>query len=300
MDAAFVFGKTRLAPTPSGFLHLGNVLSFAVTAALARQTGASLLLRIDDLDRERVHPAYVQDIFDTLHFLEIPWDEGPRSVTEQEQVYSQLHRLPLYRQALQQLAAQGQVFACTCSRAEILRVNANGVYPGTCRDKQLPLDTPGACWRLRTVPETLLQVQEWNGAVHPTTLPATMHDFVVKKKDGFPAYQLASVMDDLYWKVNLVVRGVDLWPSTLAQLYLAAVLGREEFLSARFYHHPLLMEKGQVKLSKSAGATSVQYLRKQGWQPAAVFVAIGDMLGIATPVRNWEELGRVVVDSLIS
>jgi glutamyl-tRNA synthetase len=297
MDAAFVFSKTRLAPTPSGFLHLGNVLSFAVTAALAGQTGASLLLRIDDLDRERISPAYVQDIFDTLHFLEIPWEEGPRSVAEYEQTYSQLHRLPLYRQALQQLAAQGLVFACTCSRTEILRVSANGVYPGTCRDKQLPLDTPGACWRLRTVPETLLQVQEWNGAVHEAMLPATMYDFVVKKKDGFPAYQLASLIDDLHWGVDLVVRGEDLRASTLAQLYLASMLGFNRFLSVRFLHHPLLMEKGGTKLSKSAGATSVQYLRKQGWQPPAVFAAIGDMLGIAPPVRSWEELGRGVVNS---
>ena len=94
------FQKTRIAPTPSGYLHLGNVLSFALTAALARRAGAAILLRIDDLDRERVSRDYVEDIFETLRFLGIPWDEGPRDFSEYERVWSQLHRLRLYREAL--------------------------------------------------------------------------------------------------------------------------------------------------------------------------------------------------------
>jgi glutamyl/glutaminyl-tRNA synthetase len=108
------FNRTRLAPTPSGFLHLGNILSFAITAALAEKTGAKILLRIDDLDRERVNKLYVQDIFDTLNFLEIPWDEGPRDAKEFEQTHSQMQRMAMYREALRQLADEGKVFACTC------------------------------------------------------------------------------------------------------------------------------------------------------------------------------------------
>src|SRR5580692_4653347 len=129
------FNKTRIAPTPSGFLHLGNVLSFAITAAIATKTGAKILLRIDDLDRDRVNKQYVQDIFDTLNFLEIPWDEGPRNYNEYESEYSQLHRMELYQAALQQLKNSGQVFACTCSRADVRRNNADDIYPGTCRNK---------------------------------------------------------------------------------------------------------------------------------------------------------------------
>ena len=98
------YNKTRIAPTPSGFLHLGNVLSFGITAALARKHGAKILLRIDDLDRTRINKQYVQDIFDTLNFLEIPWDEGPRNIKEYEDSYSQLHRMGVYQEALEQLA----------------------------------------------------------------------------------------------------------------------------------------------------------------------------------------------------
>ncbi len=94
---ALAFKKTRIAPTPSGFLHLGNVLSFSITAALARKTGAAILLRIDDLDRGRVTTPYVQDIFDTLNYLGIPWDEGPRNYEEYQWEYSQVYRLDSYR-----------------------------------------------------------------------------------------------------------------------------------------------------------------------------------------------------------
>jgi glutamyl/glutaminyl-tRNA synthetase len=108
------FSKTRIAPTPSGFLHMGNVLSFALTAALARQFNARILLRIDDLDQQRVDRKYVQDIFDTLHYLEIPWEEGPRDYEEYRREYSQLHRLGLYQQALETLRASGRLLPCTC------------------------------------------------------------------------------------------------------------------------------------------------------------------------------------------
>ncbi|HWB90453.1 MAG TPA: glutamate--tRNA ligase family protein, partial [Puia sp.] len=105
------FKLTRIAPTPSGFLHLGNVFSFSLTAALARRTGAEILLRIDDLDRERVQRDYLQDIFDTLTFMQIPWDQGPRNVDDFEREYSQVHRLPLYRAALARLREAGAVYA---------------------------------------------------------------------------------------------------------------------------------------------------------------------------------------------
>src|SRR5579863_8142302 len=132
------FSKTRIAPTPSGFLHLGNALSFAITAAIAERTNAKILLRIDDLDRERVRKEYVQDIFDTLNFLEIPWHEGPRNFSEYETEYSQIHRLKWYQTALEQLKNSGQVFACNCSRAQIRANNPDEIYPGTCREKALP------------------------------------------------------------------------------------------------------------------------------------------------------------------
>jgi glutamyl/glutaminyl-tRNA synthetase len=251
------FYKTRIAPTPSGFLHLGNAFSFMITHKLAKQYNAKLLLRIDDLDRERVEKEYVEDIFATLQFLGIDWDEGPENYAEFEGKWSQMHRLTLYNDALQQLQESGHLFACTCSRTQILTDNP-------CRNKNLPLDTPNASWRVRTDAGIKLWVKTLEGDVLESTLPPSMQNFIVRKKDGFPAYQLSSMADDVHFGVDLIVRGRDLWDSTLAQLYLASLLGKTDFLNTTFFHHPLLEGSQGQKLSKSAGDTSIQYLRKQG------------------------------------
>ena len=277
MNLPSTFRKTRIAPTPSGFLHLGNVLSFAITAALAKKTGACILLRIDDLDRERIEPEFVQDIFDTLHYLEIPWDEGPRNYDEYEKEYSQLRRMDLYDRALETLRATGQVFACECSRSEIARLRADGAYPGTCEHKNIPLDKKDLSWRLRT------------GAA---PLPPSMKDFVIRKRDGFPSYQLISVVDDHYFGIDLVVRGKDLWPSTQAQRYLAQLLPGNRFGEAHFEHHVLLLDTTEQKLSKSAGAQSVQFLRKEGKKPGEIYSLIAAMLGVQGGVRNFTELAE--------
>jgi glutamyl/glutaminyl-tRNA synthetase len=286
------FNRTRIAPTPSGYLHLGNVLSFALTAGLARQSGASILLRIDDLDRERVSGEYVEDIFETLNFLGIPWDEGPRNAGEFEQVWSQVHRLGMYREALERLRERGRVFACDCSRSKILRESPEGVYPGTCREKGMSLDMEGCSWRVRTEgvgPGGAGLEDEGSG---DAGLPAEMADFVVRKKDGYPAYQLTSVIDDLHFGVDLVVRGDDLLASTAAQRWLAGELGFEEFRRIRFYHHLLLMESGDEKLSKSAGAASVRYLRRQGFKRAEIYSMILQRLGSDATAGSWEELAQ--------
>ena len=318
------FVKTRIAPTPSGFLHIGNVLSFSLTAGLARQAGASILLRIDDLDRERFAVEYLEDIFETLRFLGIPWDEGPRDVEDFEKSWSQVHRMGLYERALGVLRESGAVFACNCSRAQL--VGSKG-YPGTCREKGISLDADGVNWRLRTegresraegrgswteesgswadgreawaegsrswVEGNGLTADGSNLRTEGSGLPVEMRDFVVRRKDGYPAYQLSSVVDDLYYNVDLVVRGEDLRASTEAQLYLAKVLGAEEFGRVQFVHHPLLLENGE-KLSKSAGATSIQYLRKQGYSAADVFSLIARSLESAEPVRDWQSAAKLL------
>ena len=284
------FNKTRLAPTPSGYLHLGNVLSFSITVAAARKCGAKILLRIDDLDRSRADNRYVQDVFDTLNFLEIPWDEGPAKVSEFMESHSQFHRLGIYKDALTELAEKRLVFACTCSRKELLTRG-----PCLCKDKNVPLNTENASWRLITDDRQELVVKNYDGRQIHSFLPAEMQDFVVRKKDGYPAYQLASVLDDLFYGVDLVVRGTDLWPSTLAQHALAAALGNDRFSSVAFLHHPLLLEPSGLKMSKSAGAASVKYLRENGKSKAEVFGLIGSLLGSDGSISNWRELAGLIV-----
>ena len=314
---------TRIAPTPSGYLHLGNLFSFAVTAALARRAGAEILLRIDDLDRDRAQREYVADIFETLRFMEIPWDRGPFSVEEFDRDWSQLQRLALYREALSRLCAAGAVFGCSCSRAEVLRASRDGGYPGTCVGRGLELDGADVGWRLKTEGDAsdafgpeVLRVMTYPSAVAEARLPAEMRDFVVRKKDGFPAYQLSSVVDDVYYGVDLIVRGLDLWASTLAQLYLSYRLdaagsqGAANFSETRFYHHPLLTAGGE-KLSKSAGSTSIQYLRRQGLSAGEIYAMIalevvghgpaadGDLEAgtlRAAEVRDWAGLAALVLD----
>ncbi|MFC0516871.1 glutamate--tRNA ligase family protein [Mucilaginibacter angelicae] len=286
------FNKTRIAPTPSGFLHVGNGLSFSITAALARKHGAKILLRIDDLDRARVNPEYLTDIFDTLNFLGIPWDEGPQDANDFEANFSQVHRMHLYNEALEQLAAGGFVFACTCSRRQL---NEAGLC--NCFDKQIPLSTPEASWRLRTNNNAVLKVKSYGGETIQAQLPAEMKNFVVRKKDGFPAYQLTSVVDDLFYGVDLVVRGDDLWASTLAQIQLATVLDKPAFNDIVFYHHPLLLEEPGKKLSKSAGSTSVKYLKEQGGSAADVFGLISEILRLHKKASTWQQLVELILSS---
>ena len=287
---SIIFNKTRIAPTPSGYLHLGNILSFAITAGLAAKTKSKILLRIDDFDRERTNKLYVQDIFDTLNFLEIPWDEGPKNLQEYEAEYSQVYRADMYSKALKQLRENGDVFACSCSRAQVVTAGAESVYQGTCRFKNISLDKENTSWRINTTYGQELIVKTLDGATMNVALPAPMYDFIVRRKDGFPAYQLISVLDDAHFGVDLVVRGNDLWPSSLAQLYLASVLQQNAFLSTTFYHHPLLKNAFGEKLSKSEGDTPVQALRKQHKKPLDIYTLIAGMLGISASVGSWQEL----------
>ena len=132
-----------------------------------------------------------------------------------------------------------------------------------------------------------------NQGIIKTNLPAAMQDFVVRKKDGYPAYQLASVIDDLHFGVDLVVRGEDLYDSTLAQSCLASRLQAEAFQKLTFHHHSLLTTLPGKKLSKSAGDTSIRYLREQGKKPPDVYTEIALMLGFEENVKDWRQLAEL-------
>jgi glutamyl-tRNA synthetase len=250
---------------------VGNILSFAITSALAKKNNAKVLLRIDDLDQARANEEYMQDIFDTLNYLEIHWDVGPRNVQDFRDNWSQTHRMELYNDALSRLCNKGLVFACTCSRQQI-----KDSQHCTCLEKHIPLDTENAAWRLITG-EKELAIRNYNGVMVQTILPPEMQNFVIRRRDGIPAYQLASVVDDLHYNIDLIVRGEDLWPSTIAQHELALALDESRFSEITFYHHPLLTEASGQKLSKSAGSTSIKYLREHGKSPSDIYTMIERM-----------------------
>lgn len=233
---------------------MGNLYAFLHTAQLAREHGWRLRLRIDDLDRSRFRLAYLEDIFAVLTTLDILWDDGPRDAADFVAHFRQELRMPLYQSYLQQLRDAGLVYACSCTRAQLA---GHEQYPGTCRHKQLPLDDPNLPWRLPIPEDAAVQLLDLQGNAQTIRLAGLLGDPVVLRKaeNGirWPAYQLACVADDVWYETTHVVRGQDLYESSLVQLYIAQVLGLTAFTQIRFEHHPLLTGPDGRKLSKSAG-----------------------------------------------
>jgi glutamyl-tRNA synthetase len=296
--------KTRLAPTPSGFLHIGNGASFVATWALARAYDGQILLRIDDLDAERMRTEYVDDVFRTLDWLGVEWEEGPFSTADFTKNWSQHLRLDAYEKALQDLQKTGDVYACTCSRKDIRERSTNGFYPNTCRQNRLNPQVEmsnyekNTAWRI--IVETDKRVHfnnvekidplSINGIFDEKTtffkyfdvnLSHQMGDFVVRQKNGLPSYQLASLVDDVSFGVNFIVRGEDLLNSTAAQIFLAERLQQADFLATTFWHHPLITEENGAKLSKSEGAAALLALRKAGHSAAIVVQKAAKWLGFS-------------------
>ncbi|MEZ0610623.1 glutamate--tRNA ligase family protein [Fibrella sp. WM1] len=263
---------TRIAPTPSGYLHLGNAVNFVLTWLAARQRGGQVLLRIDDLDADRKRPEYVADVFYTLDWLGLDYDLGPSGPDDFEANWSQRHRLARYEATLDRLVAAGAVYACGWSRKQLAELG--DTYPAAIRTQNLPLDAPDVAWRFRAD----------DGS-----------DFVVRRRDGLPAYQIASLTDDIDFGVTHLVRGQDLYDSTRMQRELAerlklgtsspdkSITDPGTFLRAQVWHHPLLLDASGHKLAKSAGSgaagpTSIRAMRLAGEGPARVFEQVGTLL----------------------
>jgi len=272
--------RSRLAPTPSGHLHLGNAVNFLHTWLRVRQAGGVLKLRIDDLDSNRCRPEYIEDIFRQLDWLGLDWDEGPSGPGDFHRHHSQRLRRERYRQMVEGLRQSDSLFACTCSRKEIQQRSPSGLYPGTCRHLGHRPVGPHAL-RLRVEPGTGA-----SPAGQPLDLSRALGDFVIWRRDDQPAYQLASLVDDLDDRINLLVRGEDLQISTAAQLYLATRLGREEFARATFIHHPLLLGGDGRKLSKSDNALSLAALQARGSSPQMAYRATARQLGLVPEQIN--------------
>jgi len=282
------FKLTRIAPTPSGFLHLGNLYSFLITKVLAERHRAKILLRIDDLDRERFKTEYVQDIFDTLDFMDIGYDLGPKNLQEFDSEWSQMNRLPLYEDGLKKLSLQNILFACDCSRKKIQQMDSSGYYLGHCQDRRIPLDRPDVAWRFNTFIADFIQIQKYPTLLQSHLLPEDTAFFVVRKKDYQPAYQLTSLIDDLHFGTDLIVRGTDLFGSTLAQQLIAQALENTSFSHVNFLHHTLIKGSQKEKLSKSEGATSIQFLRKSGKKTTDIYKILGELIGSKEPIMDFE------------
>lgn len=257
--------RTRIAPTPSGYLHVGNAFNFLVTAELVRTIGGTLFLRVDDLDQERVRPEYVEDVFRSLAWLGIRVDEGPSGPEDLQRSWSQQLRMDRYERVVEQLGVTGHLYPCACSRAQRER-EGSGVH--LCRTGEIGITPVGTPWRLKVPDPCPVSWSEWDGTPQFVELNSAMPDPVmVQRGNGRPAYQVASLVDDMDMGIDHVVRGADLIPSTACQWYLSRILDQPAFQAIRFHHHPLVTDGTGRKLSKSAGDTSLRSLREAGRSP---------------------------------
>lgn len=251
---------SRLAPTPSGFLHLGNAVNFLVTWAIVRSRKGRLHLRIDDMDGIRFRSDVLEDIFTSLDWLGLDWDTGPTGPDDFYQNFSLHKKKEYYRDRLQDLdKTDSHTFVCRCSRASIKKMSPSGLYPGTCRHAGITFEPGRNAVRLKVAKDTRIQVNN-----QLIDLAGTFGDFVVWRKDDQPSYHLASLLEDEQGGINFIVRGKDLILSTAAQIHLAQCFGFKSFQACRFFHHGLVLGDKGEKLSKSRGAYALKDLRQSG------------------------------------
>ena len=257
----------RFAPSPSGRIHLGNILCCLLAWLSAKQQGGKVVLRIEDLDTARCPRRYAEQMLADLRWLGLDWDEGPLTGGP-DGPYYQSERTALYEAALEKLTAQGLVYPCFCTRAELHAASAphrsdgQTVYAGTCRrlspeERAQRAAVRSPAMRL-AVPQEEWSFTDGHMGEYRENLARSCGDFLLRRSDGMFAYQLAVVVDDAAMGVTEVVRGGDLLDSTPRQLYLYHLLGLEP---PRFFHFPLLLAPDGRRLSKrdaDAGLDSLQ------------------------------------------
>jgi glutamyl-tRNA synthetase len=260
----------RIAPSPTGLLHLGHARTFRIAEQRALAVGGRLVLRIEDLDGPRCKPEFVAACLEDLHWLGLDWDEGP-DVGGPHAPYEQSRRMDLYREPFERLKALGLVYPCNCSRKDVMAAlsaphegDEEPVYPGTCRERGA-IDEGKASWRFRVPDGEAISFVDGNLGTKTFVAGRDFGDFVVWRHDGIPSYQLAVVTDDALMGVTEVVRGEDLLVSTARQLLLYRALG---WSPPAFYHCELMRDEDGIRLAKRHASLSLRALREQGATPA--------------------------------
>lgn len=287
-----IFYRGRLAPSPTGLLHLGHARTFWTAQERARAANGTLLLRNDDLDTARCRPEFVTAMTEDLRWFGFAWT-GP--------IVTQSERLPLYRAALARLHADGFIYPCSCSRRDVQQAitaphetvgpvfdlpalvrsetgptpDDEPIYPGTCRPENLPPSSPlrahsapapgdGVNWRFRVSDGETLVFHDGHFGKQRATAGLDFGDFLVWRKDDAPSYQLACVVDDAAMGITEVVRGADLIRSTFRQLLLFRAFG---YAAPAFYHCPLVTDAGGRRLAKRHDALALRTLHAMGQTP---------------------------------
>ena len=256
----------RIAPTPSGHLHLGNIFNFAITYKEIRNKNGILWLRIDDLDSTRTRIEFVNDIFNILQWLGFNWDKGPKNTTDFYDNYSQSKRCPMYWDHLSKF--KKNIYTCLCSRKDY-----SGIYPSTCYGLNHPFERSKSTLRYHIDTDAHeLGIQTKN----------QMGDPILWRREDIPSYQLVSLIEDIQNHINLIVRGEDLLTSSALQIYLAKEIGEYNFSKIKFKHHPLIKDLNGNKMSKSSDSISIFHMKQAGYQPQKV----------------WEQLSKIIYNEI--
>ena len=282
--------RGRLAPSPTGFLHLGHARTFWFAQERARAGGGTLVLRNEDLDCDRCKPEFLSAMMEDLRWFGFRWSEGP-DVGGPCGPYTQSERRALHVQAFQHLRERGLVYPCLCSRRDVERAlgaphvgEEEPVYPGACRENSMlasrmtdwnPATHTGGIqssstqlekisWRFRVPAGDVIQFLDGNAGAQAFVAGKDFGDFVVWRHDDVPAYQLAVAVDDAGMGITEVVRGADLLLSTARQLLIYRSLA---LTPPAFFHCPLMLDERGVRLAKRHDALSLHALRLQGLTP---------------------------------
>jgi glutamyl-tRNA synthetase len=274
---------TRLAPSPTGALHLGNARTFLINWLIARQRGWRILLRIEDLDGPRIKRGADAAAIEDLRWLGLDWDDG---------VIHQSQRRDAYAAAIHRLLERGLAYPCICTRREAALAasaphaeDGAEVYPGTCRDRFVSVDEaraacgrePAIRFRVPAAPITFEDA--FRGLVRFDDPPSQLGDFVIAKADGSAAYQLAVVVDDAATGVTQVVRGDDLVDSTPRQMLLYHALQLDMQIPT-YTHLPLVVGSDGRRLAKRHGDTRLSYYRANGVPPQRVLGLLARWCGL--------------------
>ncbi|HWN96119.1 MAG TPA: tRNA glutamyl-Q(34) synthetase GluQRS [Methylomirabilota bacterium] len=266
--------RGRIAPSPTGYLHLGHARTFWTAQQRAREAGGVLVLRNEDLDPARSKSEFVHAMMEDLKWFGFEWEEGP-DISGPFPPYEQSNRFALYRTALEKLIAGGFVYPCVCSRKDIQQAaraphaaDDEAIYPGTCRAK-LKSETSNHkfSWRFRIPDGSVISFLDGHFGPQSFVAAKDFGDFVLWRHDDVPSYQLAVVVDDAAMQITEVVRGADLLVSTVRQLLLYRALG---LTPPGFFHCPLMTDERGERLAKRHDALSLRALRASGKTPEEI------------------------------
>jgi glutamyl/glutaminyl-tRNA synthetase len=303
--------RGRLAPSPSGYLHVGHARTFWMASERARQAGGTLVMRMEDLDPDRSRAVYAHAALEDLRWLGIRWQEGP-DAGGPFAPYEQSRRRAVYLDLWRELLRRGCIYPCRCSRKDLIGAAAapheslkapgqsgaapdplddEPIYPGACRrflqniaetlrSAGLAMDSPdGINWRFRVPDGEALEFVDGNLGPQRFVAGVDFGDFLVWRRDGVPSYQLACVADDAAMAITEVVRGADLLKSTARQILLYRALG---WKPPAWFHCELVVDQAGRRLAKRHDALSVRAMRERGMTPEEVLGGKASVSGART------------------